>query len=290
MTQRNSTEQPPALYNPIIWRLELQNSETPSRDTYIKAFGYLPDFILKANHILPSNLEGNFRRLLNHCREVFKAIQEWILHFERQSNNPLISDPPDLYFSWKIDFKSHAQEAWALLNLCQEIVKRAPFLGKESQEFPIATELWWSCHFERLQEAFFRNGIISQRAERHGKQSCCDEALKRIQEDFNTLHQRRFANSSQIDPTQIVTWDATEEALRLWAEYLAQIDTEFRQKIYPNYIKIQKRLFRSVRNNPNLQLMVLEPDDSLYVGGKSRRGKAKKSSQSNKGFVKKGKD
>jgi hypothetical protein len=61
MTERNSTEQQPTIYHPIIWRLELPNSEEPSRDTYIKAFGELPDFVLKANQILASNQEGNFR-------------------------------------------------------------------------------------------------------------------------------------------------------------------------------------------------------------------------------------
>jgi len=116
MTERNSTEQQPTIYNPIIWRLELQNSEKLSRDT-IKAFGELPDFVLKANQILTSNLEGNFQKLLNHYREVFKAIQKWIVHFEKkQSHDSSLSDPPELRFSWECDFKPHAEESWALLN------------------------------------------------------------------------------------------------------------------------------------------------------------------------------
>jgi len=90
--------------------------------------------------------------------------------------------------------------------------------------------------------------------------------------------------------TKIATWDATEEALRFLAEDIAQQDDEFRRLIYSNYIKIKKRVVRSARNNPNLQLMVLELDGSLHVGRKSKRGKGKKPSQSKKRFVKKSKD
>ena len=290
MTERNSTEPKPTIYNPIIWRLELQNSEKPSRDTYIKAFGELPDFVLKANQILASNQEGNFQRLVNHYREVFKAIQKWIVHFEKQSHDSSLFDPPELRFSWEFDFKPHAEESWALLNLCQEIVKLAPLYGQDFLKVTNATELWWSCHFERLQETFFKNGIFSKQPELQGKQYSCDVMSKRIREDFDTLHQRKFANSSQFDLTKIATWDATEEALRMLAEDIAQQDDEFRRLIYSKHIKIQKRLLRNVRNNPNLQLMVLEPSGSLHVGGKSKRGKGKKPSQSKKGFVKKSKD
>jgi hypothetical protein len=290
MTERNSTEPKPTIYNPIIWRLELQNSEKPSRDTYIKAFGELPDFVLKANQILTSNLEENFQKLLNHYREVFKAIQKWIVHFEKQSHDSSLSDPPELRLSWEFDFKPHAEESWALLNLCQEMVKRAPFYGQDFLKVTSATELWWRCHVERLQETFFKNGIFSKQPELQGKQHSCDVMSKRLREDFDTLHQRKFADSSQFDLTKIATWDATEEALRFLAEDIAQQDDEFRRLIYSNYIKIKKRVVRSARNNPNLQLMVLEPDGSLHVGGKSKRGKGKNPSQSKKGFVKKSKD
>jgi hypothetical protein len=290
MTKRNSTEQQPTIYHPTIWRLNLQNSEKPSRDTYIRALGELPDFILKANQILASNLEGNFQRLLNHYREVFKAIQKWIVHFEKQSHDSSLSDPSELRFSWEFDFKPHAEESWALLNLCQEMVKRAPFDGQDFLKVTSATELWWSCHCERLQETFFKNGIFSKQPELQGKQYSCDVMSKRIREDFDTLHQRKFADSSQFDLTKIATWEATEEALRILAEYIAQQDEEFRRLIYPNYIKIKKRVVRSVRNNSNLQLMVLEPDGSVRVGGKNKRGKGKNPSQSKKGFVKKSKD
>ena len=177
-----------------------------------------------------------------------------------------------------------------MLNLCQEIVKLAPLYGQDFLKVTNATELWWSCHFERLQETFFKNGIFSKQPELQGKQYSCDVMSKRIREDFDTLHQRKFANSSQFDLTKIATWDATEEALRMLAEDIAQQDDEFRRLIYSKHIKIQKRLLRNVRNNPNLQLMVLEPSGSLHVGGKSKRGKGKKPSQSKKGFVKKSKD
>lgn len=290
MTERNSTEQQPTIYHPIIWRLELPNSEKPSRDTYIKALGELPDFVLKANQILASNLEGNFQKLLNHYREVFKAIQKWIVHFDKQSHDSSLSDPPELRFSWEFDFKPHAEESWALLSLCQEIVKLAPLYGQDFLKVTSATELWWSCHFERLQETFFKNGIFSKQPELQGKQYSCDVMSKRIREDFDTLHQRKFADSSEFDLTKIATWDATEEALRMLAEDIAQQDDEFRRLIYSNYIKIKKRVVRSARNNPNLQLMVLQLDGSLHVGGKSKRGKGKKPSQSKKGFVKKNKD
>ncbi|WP_445630317.1 hypothetical protein [Nostoc sp. DSM 114167] len=42
------------IYNPIIWRLNIQGKEKPSRNDYIQGFGLLPDFVLKANGILIS--------------------------------------------------------------------------------------------------------------------------------------------------------------------------------------------------------------------------------------------
>jgi hypothetical protein len=58
---------------------------------------------------------------------------------------------------------------------------------------------------------------------------------KLIREDFETLHQRRFADPSQYDLTQIQTWDATEEAVRSHAEYIAQQDDQFRRQILSMY-------------------------------------------------------
>ncbi len=231
MRERNPKQQQPGIYNPVIWRLELQNSENPSRDTYIQAFGQLPDFVLKANGILVSNREGNVDILLIEYRETFKAIQQWIIHFQNQSNNSSISDPPELRFTWKFDFKPHAEESWALLNLCEEVLKRDPLHWKNERGFLTAAELWWSCNFERLQGSFFRNGILVQQAEQQRKQSFCDGMSKLIREDFETLHQRRFADPSQYDLTQIQTWDATEEAVRSHAEYIAQQDDQFRRQI-----------------------------------------------------------
>lgn len=68
MREKNPKKQQPGIYNLAIWRLTLQNSEKPSRDTYIQAFGQLPDFVLKANGILVSNREGNVDVLLNEYR------------------------------------------------------------------------------------------------------------------------------------------------------------------------------------------------------------------------------
>jgi hypothetical protein len=50
MRERNPKQQQPGIYNPVIWRLELQNSENPSRDTYIQAFGQLVGRFCQCTH------------------------------------------------------------------------------------------------------------------------------------------------------------------------------------------------------------------------------------------------
>lgn len=265
----------PGSYNLIIRRLKIKDKEKPSRNDHIQAFGLLPDFVLKANGILSSDLnEGHLGVLLWSHRDAFKAIHKWLVHFDSTNNNSSSVDPPELRFSWELDYKPHAEQSWALLNLCKEILKRDQFRWKESIKYLSAAELWFSCEFEKLENTFKRTGILGTTSWR-GKHSDCDVMSKRIRENFDSLPSRRFAEACDFQPNQIQCWDSTEEAIRVHAEKIAQQDIEF-SIIYYNYIKIRKQTLRSVRNNPNLQFAALGENGLLSVGGKSKRGKSRK--------------
>ncbi len=276
--------QQPGMYNPIIRRLNFQNQQQPERDHYIHAFGALPDFILKTHGILASDLnEGSLGELLNDHRDIFSAIHQWIIYFQDHTNNP-VDDL--LEFSLRQnDYKLHAEESWALLHLCEEIVQRDPCGWKNSNPSLFGAELWFSCNYERLEGTFFRTGILGGTGERISKQASCDKMSRQTKEDFETLHSRKFASASRFNPSQIQRWDSTEEAIRVAAEYIAQHDSEFLHT-YSDYTKLKKRVFRSVRNNPQFQAKTLKPDGSINVGAKGKRGKGKKKSPSKKGFGK----
>ncbi|OUL34976.1 hypothetical protein BV372_12780 [Nostoc sp. T09] len=272
-------------YNLIIQRLDIQGKEKPSRNEYIQAFKLLPDFVLKANGILSSDLnEGHLGVLLRSHRDAFKAIHKWLVHFDSTNNNSSSVDPPELRFSWEFDYKPHAKQSWAFLNLCKEILKRDQFGWKESIKHLSAAQLWFSYEFERLENTFKRTGILGTTSWR-GKHSDCDAMSKRISENFDSLHSRRFAEACDFQPNQIQSWDSTEAAIQAHAEKIAQQDFPFR-KIYSKYIKIRKQTLRSIRNNPNLQFAALEENGSLSVGGKGKRGKSQKPTKHHKGFCK----
>ncbi|BBD60725.1 hypothetical protein NIES2109_35240 [Nostoc sp. HK-01] len=272
-------------YNLIIRKLNVKNKKKPSRNDYIESFGILPDVVLKANGILSSELnEGKLGLLLSSHRDAFKAIHKWIVHYDSNIDNSFCVDPPELRFSWEFDYKPHANQSWALLNLCKEILKRDQFGWKASMESLSAAELWFSYEFERLENTFKTTGILGTTT-RKGKHSECDAMLNRITEDFDTLPSRRFEEACCFSPNQIQSWDSTEEAIRVHAEKIAQQDIQF-SFIYSRYIKIRKQILRSIRNNPNLQFAALETDGSLFVGGKGKRGKSQKRSKYKKGFCK----
>ncbi|BAY10234.1 hypothetical protein [Calothrix sp. NIES-2098] len=269
-------------YNLIIQTFDIKGKENPSRNDYIQAFKLLPDFVLKANRILISELqERDLGVLLSSHRDAFKAIHKWLVHFDSTENNSFLFDPPKLPSDWELDYKPHGKQSWALLNLCREILKRDQFGWKESIKHLSAAELWFSCEFERLENTFKTIGILGTSSWR-GKHSECDAMSKRIDDNFNSLLSRRFAEACDFQAHQIQSWDSTEEAIRVHAEKIAQQDIQF-SVIYSKYIKIRKQALRSVRNNPNLQFAALEQNGSLSVGGKGKRGKSQKP---RKGFCK----
>lgn len=281
----SAEELKPGRYNLTIYGLNLQGKEKPDRNDYIQAFGLLPDFVFKANGILSSELnEGTLGVVLRSHQDAFKAIKEWIVHFDNTTNDSHPTDPPELRFSWEFDYKPHAEKSWALLNLCEEILKRDLFGWKKEMESLSSAQLWFSYEFEQLEKAFKTTGI-SEKSSRKGKHSSCDEISKRISKDFDSLASRRFESAFKFQPNQIQTWDSTEDAIRVHAEKIAQQDNKF-SCIYHNYIKIWKRTIRTIRNNPNLQFAALETDGFLFVSGKGKRGKGQNHSKPKKGFCK----
>jgi hypothetical protein len=281
----SAEELKPGTYNLTIYELNIQGKEKPDRNDYIQAFGLLPDFVLKTKGILSSDLnEGTFGVVLRSHRDAFKAIKQWIIHFDKTANDSHTPDPPELHFSWEFDYKAYAQQSWALLNLCEEILKRDLFDWKKEIPSISSAQLWVSYEFEQLEKTFKTTGILDT-SSRKGKQSSCDAMLKQINKDFDSLLSRRFKSVSKFHPNQIQSWDSTEDAIRVHAEKIAQQDIQF-SSIYSKYIKIRKQTIRSIRNNPNLQFAALETDNSLFVGGKGKRGKSQKRSKYQKGFCK----
>ncbi len=281
-TSPSQNEEKPCIYNPNIRRLEKKGKLT--QNDYIQAFGLLPDYILKANGILSSELnEGDLGELLKSYRDAFQAMKKWLVLFDNTTNNSQAFNPPILIYKWENDYKPHAEESYALLNLCTEILNLDPFGWKESFASLIPAELWFSCEFEKLEHSFQKTGILGT-STRIGKQKSCDTTSQQIREDFDSLPSRKFGNASDFEPHEIQRWDSTEDAIKTHAEYIAQSDPYFCHHIYADYIKKQKCTLRHIRNHSDFQFSALEKDGSLFVGGQGKRGKGKKSSKSKKGF------
>ncbi|MDZ8186453.1 MAG: hypothetical protein RMX96_16585 [Nostoc sp. ChiSLP02] len=283
MIPLNRENMQPGRYNLIIRRLNLK--ENPTQNDYVQSFALLPDFVIKANGILISEQkERDLAVLISSHRDAFKAIHKWIVHFDNTTNNSSSGDPAELSSSWEFDYKPHAQQSWALLNLCKEILKHDQFEWKASIEYLSAAELWFSCEFERLENTFKRTGILGPTSWT-GKHSECDVMSRQIRENYNSLPSRRFAEARKFQENQIQSWDSTEEAIRVHAEKIAQQDREF-NSIYCKYNKIRLQTLRSIRNNPNLQFAALKKNGFLSMGGIGKRGEGQKPSKHQKGFCK----
>lgn len=271
---------------PAIVRLPMKEGKTPDLSDYIRAFDELPDLLLSAKGILVvESVDPVAATLLQNLRVMAVATRQWIEHFQQNDNQEKVSDPPELSSCWKKHHKLIGQDSWMLLKLCKAILERDPFNWTKPPNNVSFNELWFSFEWERLEQNLQRMGFLD-RGNHLSKQKACDELSRRLKEDFDSLHQRKFVQPGEIQPTKIHVLKSTQNAVLRCAEMIAQNDIHFIHSIYKPYIDVKKRIIRYIRNTKEFQLCYISyinEKEELKIGGKGKRGKGKKKSEK-KGF------
>ncbi len=228
----------------------------------VKAFSDLPNRVLANLQFLPGSKEE--KELIEGIKEIYHLTEQWLLVDQHQ-----IKLKPQLVSTDGKHFQSHAELSVALYRLCEEAYR---YPGWATEFFGSPAGLWVSCEYERCLLGFENSGLIGEpllmskrefaanMAEFWGKQSRGDreETTGRLRapEKLREIYPEHKPNI----PTKLVS---PFYMLILTASYLARKDDNFKQGIYQDYIKADKRHARAILNNPNLHGVWLTPSGNL---------------------------
>ena len=252
----------------------------------VKAFSDLPNRVLADLQFLPGSKEE--KKLIEGIKEIYHLTEQWLLVDQHQ-----IKLKPQLVSTDGKHFQSHAELSVALYRLSEEAYR---YPGWATEFFGSPAGLWVSCEYERCLLGFENSGLIGEpllmskrefaanMGEFWGKQSRGDqeETTGRLRADDKKL-QEIYPEHISETPTKLVS---PFYMLILTASYLAKEDRKFREGIYRDYIKADKRHARAILKNPNLHGVWLTPSGNLdntqsIANLPGSRGKRKK-----KGFGK----
>lgn len=228
----------------------------------VKAFSDLPNRVLADLQFLPGSNEE--KELIEGIREIYHLTEQWLLVAQHQ-----IKLKPQLVSTDAKHFQSHAELSVALYRLCEEAYR---YPGWAKEFFGSPAGVWLSCEYERCLLGFENSGLIGEpllmskrefaanMAEFWGKQSRGDreETTGRLPapEKLREIYPKHIPET----PSKLVS---PFYMLILTASYLARKDNNFKQGIYQDYKKADKRHARAILNNPNLHGVWLTPSGNL---------------------------
>ena len=248
----------------------------------VKAFSDLPNRVLADLQFLPGSKEE--KKLIEGIKEIYHLTEQWLLVDQHQ-----IKLKPQLVSTDGKHFQSHAELSVALYRLCEEAYR---YPGWATEFFGSPAGLWVSCEYERCLLGFENSGLIGEpllmskrefaanMAEFWGKQSRGDSRFNNVPIKFWTILLDIDCLASILflpDQEETTGRLRSPEKLReiypeykpgtpvkyVTASYLANVNLEFREGIYQDYIKADKRHARAILNNPNLHQVWLTPSGDL---------------------------
>ena len=247
---------------------------------YFETFEILPVFLLNSYGIRIDRADGELYTLLGMYLYTYKTISQWLNCFKNSKENDIDNNVfyPELYLSDKKHLKSRAELSWAMLNLCEEILKIDLWGWKESCEFISPTQLWFSSEYEELENTFLQNGILGK-FKKQGKREVCDSTRKQIKKDLEGFYNKDFFPPSPAHCSQannVIT--STSINIQHHAEAIAQQNQKF-SVLYQKRYKTKLRFYRDFRNDGCLQSAGLKNDGSIHITGKGKRGQDRKKRQ-----------
>ncbi|MBD1895886.1 hypothetical protein [Coleofasciculus sp. FACHB-129] len=226
----------------------------------------IPDHFIEYRHgiILDFECRGEDGFLLKKLREAYRAKALWLECFWLGKAELR----PELTFTEKVCYKPLAQMSMAFFQLADEVHHRFDW-AKEQNLRPL--EWMVLCEFQLCETAFKNSGYTAEPT-CVGKAQLYNRALKRYK--------------SLEDPEKLVfgvsDFRKPIEALEESAAFLAKEDIVFRNSHYQDYLRVQKRCFKAVRDS-HLKAMLLD-NDSIKVLGRGVDTRGAKSRK--KGFQK----
>jgi hypothetical protein len=233
----------------------------------VKAFSDLPNHVLCVladRQFVPRSNEE--KELIEGIREIYYWTEQWLSYYlleQHQIKQQLVSTDGK-------HFQSHAELSVALYRLCQEAYRYPA--GWATEFFGSPAGVWLSCEYERCLLGFENSGLIGKplliskrefeanMGEFWGKQSRGhrEETTGRLRapEKLREI----YPEYKQGTPVKHVS---PFYMLILTASYIANVNRQFREGIYRDYWKAEKRHARAILKNPNIHRIWLTPSGDL---------------------------
>lgn len=238
----------------------------PTLEQCINIIRHAPDFLFeKRGIILDYSCQGADGKVLKSAREEFRIKAQWLEYYLLDRTDIL----PELFFTWKIEFKPLAEIALSYFRLAREVL---PQVNWEHEQIPTPGFWMMLCELQTC-EAMMKNSGYTQKPKSVplGKSSLYQQAVEHYDalEDVDKLS---IARRDSVLPIQ---------ALEGEAALIAQNDVKFKNTYFADYRKTQKRCFRNLRDSP-VRHLILQADGTLQVLG---RGQGKRQKKPKRGFT-----
>lgn len=264
---------------------------------YIMEMENIPNSVILTSGILPEELEDDHKTMLNKERKKYADIVGWLRYYllnEKERESYLESRCAN--------YQPFAQLIVSRLKLIEEIFKRIPLL---QIKFSSPIEYCFKSQWEICQRTFHEIGLLDNPIIT-GKRDAIDTYTKKLQEFADKPFPLKFQltnnestekyateyritkltpNTIQKSPFKdifnkyifnqkeaeyiLLNFNLNKKYVSnilIFASFISQVDFDFRNNIFPKYIKIHKRCWREIRKNQNLASIYIKEDGNLLTG------------------------
>lgn len=222
--------------------------------------GNMPDTVLGWEHgiFVDAPLEYPAMRILQTIRTNFYILSQWLEYYELKKSYLAY----ELKSTYKKHYKPLAEASLARLKLIQEVCLHTKWTGT----IPSVLHWWVATEVEHAQVVLRRSGLIGGTFQPIGKV----EAYRNVVSLCRGLENVERVKLTEIsDPTPI-------SALEGIAVHIAQEDVKFRNTCWRDYLRINKRCSRALRDSPLVPVFLPMHGKFVRQAGRGKSLKPKK--------------
>lgn len=241
----------------------------------VKVFSDLPNRVLTDIQWLPGSHEE--KKIIEGIREIYYWTEQWLSYYLLDKHQI----KPHLLCTNGKHYNSHAQLSVALYRLCVEAYR---YPGWARDFFCSPAGVWLSCEYESCLLGLENAGLIGKPLivskeqykvtidlfwkNREGDYACefTPKNRKELEQYWEQQRQERekrkikLANDFPEKQSEVIVKSAAPfYMLMLTAFYLAEKDPKFREGIYQDWIRANKRHASNIKRNKNLHSIYLTP-------------------------------
>ena len=236
----------------------------PTIEQVIYSIKNMPDLLMEHDHgiILSSSEDDDDGQILRAIREEYRVKGLWLEYYWLNRTELLF----ELTKTQKRYYKPFAEQSKAFLKLAQEVHAWLEQHAPRMRELMPEPLLWVFLCERYLCETKLSNGGYMGKSKLIGKGNLSD--LARLHYDvLEDVDKFRIVGCETMPPLR---------SLEQTAAAIAKHDREFRVGHYLEYLKIQKRCFRSIERSP-LKIISLDESNTLQLMGRGNDTRTPKS-------------